>query len=127
MSLMVSASKFEPSWQDLRQRNLLCCFVALSFIPGVLLLIFAANVWLGDVSEYFGRWVDGGWIAALLLVGIYRRRFRCPRCHQRFSDEVRLTVPRGAPTETYPCGLRLIHADREVRTSHTATQHTGSY
>ena len=49
MSLMVSALKYEPSWQNLRQRNLLVLFVALSFIPGVLLLIVAADIWLGDV------------------------------------------------------------------------------
>jgi hypothetical protein len=96
MSLMVSASKYEPCWQDLQRRNLLVWFVAISFVPGVLLLIVAANVWLGDVPKYFGRWVGGCWIAAFALVGIYRRRFQCPRCQQRFFG-------RGSAESTKKC------------------------
>src|SRR5262249_50712217 len=96
MSLMVSASKYAPSWQGLRQRNLLVWLIALSFIPGGLVLIVGANVWLGDVPQYFGRWVGGCWIAAFVLAGIYRRHFRCPRCHQQFFG-------RGSAESTKKC------------------------
>ena len=76
--------EFERAWGDLHRRDLILRLVALSFLPGVAVLILLTNWAYGDVPWDFGRWVGGGWIAVFVAAGIYRRFFRCPGCHQLF-------------------------------------------
>ena len=81
---MQTGPNYINAWTDLRRRELLFRFVALSFVPLIFLTIAVVNALYGDLPQQFGRWVGGGWIAAFLVAGLYRRWFRCPRCSARF-------------------------------------------
>jgi len=74
--------EYERAWGDLHRRNLFLRLVALSFLPGVAVLILLTNWAFADVPRHFGRWVGGAWIAAFVAAGLYRRCFRCPRCRE---------------------------------------------
>jgi hypothetical protein len=74
--LRVAHRKYEQAWRDLRRRDMLFRIVALSFVPGVLVIMAGFNAMYGDVPRHFGRLVGGGWIVAFFVVGTYRRRFR---------------------------------------------------
>jgi hypothetical protein len=73
--------EFARAWGDLHCRDVLLRLVALSFIPGVAVLILLTNRPYGDVPWDFGRWVGGGWIGFFVAARLYRRCFRSPRCH----------------------------------------------
>jgi hypothetical protein len=77
-------ANYEQSWNDLRRRGRLVWLIAASFVPGVLVLIAVESVLFDDVPEHFGRWVGSGWLAAFYMATVYRRGFRCPRCHHLF-------------------------------------------
>ena len=100
-------SQYENAWYDLRRRELLIRLVALSFLPGVGVLILVTNWGYGDAPEHFGRWVGGGWIAAFLVAAIYRRCFRCPRCDNLYFGR-RFSY---SPDVCAHCGLVSGHLD----------------
>jgi hypothetical protein len=77
---------YSQQWRDLRRRERLYWIAAFLFVPAVaatLVLAFARLV--GDLpKDYGGLWPLGIWLAAFVLANLYRRRFRCPRCHEHF-------------------------------------------
>src|SRR6266404_2381794 len=81
---MRTDSEYSRSWHDLRRRELLFWFFVLSYVPGILLIIFVVNVFEHDLPEHIGTYFSGAWLAGFAAASFYRQNFRCPRCHQFF-------------------------------------------
>jgi hypothetical protein len=75
---------YEQNWRDLRRRELAFWTVVLSYLPAMGLTILVASLLHHDVPKDFAIWIGGGWIAVYIGASLYRRRFRCPRCHNFF-------------------------------------------
>jgi hypothetical protein len=58
--------------------------VILSYLPGMLVIMLVVNRVRDDVPEHMLAYLSVAWLAAFLLASSYRRRFRCPRCHELF-------------------------------------------
>lgn len=74
----------ERCWADLRRRERILRYVAVSFAPGFLLLLWAINLVRPDVPQEFALWVVGIWVAAFVAASLYQQSFRCPRCSSPF-------------------------------------------
>jgi len=70
---------YHQQWQDYRKRGLLFWFFFLSFIPAVALT--------GLLLKSIGAAVVAAilWAVAITVTGIYKTRWKCPRCHQPFQ------------------------------------------
>ena len=75
-------SEYLRSWRDLRRREVLFWLVVLSYVPGILLIIWIVNEIRDDVPEHMFAFLSAAWIAAFVAAAAYRQRFRCPRCGQ---------------------------------------------
>jgi len=74
------AINYDDQWRDLRKRGRLFWFVFLGWVPAELLILNT----LDSISPGLGNraflWVGGLFMVAFFAAGIYRDRFRCPRC-----------------------------------------------
>ena len=84
--------RYVSAWRDLNRRTslLLCLFV----IPIVPALIGLPRAWSMAIMM--------GWVAALVVLGLWQRAFRCPRCGERFHGKHRTRL---APPFCVNCGL----------------------
>jgi hypothetical protein len=76
--------EYLQAWRGLRRCEVLFWFFVLSYVPGRLLVIVAANVFDQDVPEHTGAFFSGAWLAGFVGSGLYLQSFRCPRGHYLF-------------------------------------------
>jgi hypothetical protein len=79
-----SGERYKHGWRDLRRRETVFWLTAVSFVPGVLLIMLVISNFQDDVPQHFGTWVGGSWLSTIFATGLYRRLFRCPRCRKFF-------------------------------------------
>jgi hypothetical protein len=90
---MCADPEYLRSWRDLRRRELLFWFFVLSYVPGILLIIFVVNVFYHDVPEHMGMYFSVAWLVGFVATSLYRQNFRCPRCRHFFFRRFRLIEP----------------------------------
>ena len=84
--------RYVAEWRDFaRRRSFFLCWVASLVLP----LLLGLRVKFG-ISGVLG------WIVALIVLTVWHRSFRCPRCGERFSGRRRAPV---APPFCTNCGL----------------------
>src|SRR5437773_11226068 len=88
---------YHQQWQDYRIRGFLFWFAFL--IPGIILICILLTGFL--YSSVVIVVVAILWIVAVALTGIYKTRWKCPRCHQPFQ-----TWQPGNPTAI---GIKCMH------------------
>ena len=79
---------YHQQWQDYRIRGFLFWFAFLTYIPGIILVSIPLTRLLHSDKGKIG--VIGVvailWTVAVALTGIYKTRWKCPRCHQPFQQ-----------------------------------------
>jgi hypothetical protein len=74
---------YRQQWQDYKIRNFLFWFFFLGFILGLVLVFFLSP----PLASYKTVIVIAIlWTAALAVTGVYKTRWKCPRCHQPFQQ-----------------------------------------
>jgi hypothetical protein len=88
---MCADPEYLRSWRDLRRRELLFWFFVLSYVPGILLIIFVVNVFYHDVPEHMGMYFSVAWLVGFVATSLYRQNFRCSRCRHFFFVDLDLS------------------------------------
>lgn len=74
---------YHQQWQDYRKRSYLFWFFFLGFVLGLVLIFFLSPL-LHSYKVVVVAVVL--WTAALAVTGVYKTRWKCPRCHKPFQQ-----------------------------------------
>jgi predicted RNA-binding Zn-ribbon protein involved in translation (DUF1610 family) len=81
-------SDYGVAWHDLRKRRIIFGIVFLTYLPGVLAIMFTVVPvlsWLtGAKPDYFFYAIAACWMAAFAVAGFRVSHFPCPRCGNAF-------------------------------------------
>jgi hypothetical protein len=100
-SEVIEDMSYRQQWRDFRIRSFLFWFVFLTWVG-----MFVASIYLLNLL-YSGTVIAAVlvlWTAAVAITGIYKTRWKCPRCHQPFQ-QWRYYNPFAIATKCEHCGL----------------------
>jgi hypothetical protein len=84
--------RYVAAWRDLNRRSsLLFCLFVILIVPAMI-----------HLPQPWGMVAMLAWAAGVVILGLWYRAFRCPRCGERFSGKKRTRL---APPFCASCGL----------------------